>query len=725
MSLTDYALQYARMGWAVFPCHGIKNYACTCKATGCKSPGKHPAIFNGVLGATTDEGIIRGWFDGKYAGYNIGIATGAKSGFFVVDVDINHDLGKRGDLSLKALENKYGRLPETVESVTGGGGSHILFKCGSGIKSSTSKIGDNIDIRGDGGYIIAEPSLHLSGMGYYWEGSSNPLEGAAIADAPEWLLGLTNGGARPAQPEAVPPPLVAVAGSEWVSLNDGTRADIIRAMAFIPNERRDDWLHVGMIIHALDNSHLGFEMWCEWSKSSKKFDMKDQARVWLSFTNSKEVKLNYQSIFTLAARHGYVDQPEDNQVEDGGGSATVFDGDIQINCTPPVKFVQDVIAKINSTTSSYTDIATTQAALAFCSAAVGRKFKTTHFESAGLFLSTATETLSEVQYAERAVLNLMFECGIGHEARDSRFLHSQDLARAVYDSPNIAYLTSDYTSMVQFATRQPVVGVVLNSLATLYNADRFRTLTRFELEGSDKGNREVIYVHSPVLTMLSSMHSGDIATMLKQSELSRGATGQFIFAYSGRLKHRKNIFGVDISPIISRIASIRGEGSMTPTLQPDHIRCVANDDLTAYYDEIDTICVGDGQASLAYGAKINLRKLITVLAACDDNINCVATKPIVEWAAQYIIGLLRKLAVRISLPSGDDSIREQVVNVIYNAGREGITMARIKDLSRRFRGLKTEEQDDMLSDIVHANIAELIISKSEGRGRPSKRYVIV
>jgi hypothetical protein len=713
MKLIDYAIAYAKLGWHVFPCQGIKNNICACGNPGCKSPGKHPAINNGVLGATTDESIINRWFGGD-SGYNIGIATGVKSGFFVVDVDINHAAGKFGDESLKLLTDKYKTLPDTAEAITGGGGRHILFKCGSPIKSSVSKIGENIDIRGDGGYIIVEPSVHISGDSYVWEGSSSPLDGMPIEEAPTWLLGLMGGNVEKVSTVSVP------GGSEWEALTDETKGEIKRALTFIPNDKRDTWLHTGMSIHALDPSHHGFDLWREWSESSKKFDMKDQVRVWLSFTNSKEVKLNYQSIFAEAAKHGYgADEDED----DDEGEHTTSHEAIFINYTPPVRLIQDVISKINSTTSSYTDAATTQAALAFCSLVAGRRHVTNYGESCGLFLSTASETLSEIRYAENAIVDLMFETGLNAGLRDSRFMHGQDLARAMYDSPNLMYVTSDHAEMVKFAGRQMPVGIVLNSLSALHNADRFRTLTKFELDGTDKGCRDVIYVSNPVLTMLSSMHNGDIATMLTQRELNRGATGQFIFAHAGKLKYKKNVYGVDISPIVGRVANVRGEDSMTPRLRPDAVKCVVNDDLNIYYDEIDAICVGDGQSSLAHAAKINLRKLITVLAACDDSVNCVATSDIVEWAAQYVIGLLKNLAKRIALPSGDDTVREQVANVIYNAGKEGITEARLKNFSRKYRGLKSLDQGDLLEDLINCGVIEVVVKKSTGKGRPSKRFV--
>jgi hypothetical protein len=134
---------------------------------------------------------------------NIAIATGALSGLVVLDVDSY----KGGADSLRALEQCYGPLPETVQQLTGGGGAHYLFAHpGSHIGNSTDKVGGGIDIRGDGGYIIAPPSLHKSGTRYSWEASSEPDE-TALASMPDWLLALcqeTTGRTAPSAAAPIP-----------------------------------------------------------------------------------------------------------------------------------------------------------------------------------------------------------------------------------------------------------------------------------------------------------------------------------------------------------------------------------------------------------------------------------------------------------------------------------------------------------------------------------------
>jgi len=115
--------------------------------------------------------------------------TGKESGFFVLDIDPRH----QGDQSLEDMKNEYGDLPKTVEALTGGGGRHLLFQYpdnGTKICNTTKLAGfDGIDVRGDGGFIVAPPSAHISGDNYKWKLTSRP-DKTSIAELPMKLLDL-------------------------------------------------------------------------------------------------------------------------------------------------------------------------------------------------------------------------------------------------------------------------------------------------------------------------------------------------------------------------------------------------------------------------------------------------------------------------------------------------------------------------------------------------------
>lgn len=152
-NLKEWALEYARHGWAVFPL---------------RPKDKRPATEHGFKQATTDIKAIKEWWD-KYPDCNIGIATGSQSGgLVVIDLDIDADKGKNGYEVLKEWQRKNGELPDTWRSVTGRGGYH-LFYMDAATNRSRGGLYDGVDIRGEGGYIVAPPSVHPNGRVYEWE----------------------------------------------------------------------------------------------------------------------------------------------------------------------------------------------------------------------------------------------------------------------------------------------------------------------------------------------------------------------------------------------------------------------------------------------------------------------------------------------------------------------------------------------------------------------------
>jgi len=162
--MLDEALAYASFGWRV----------CPIKA----KDKKPPLVKEWQNKATTDPTIIHEWLT-KWADANIGIATGRETGWFVLDID-----GGRGSESLIALEAEIGPLPETREARTGSGGRHLLFKMPERDIRNQQGFRPGLDIRGDGGYIVAPPSIHPNGQAYSWPYNFDD----EIAEAPEEFL---------------------------------------------------------------------------------------------------------------------------------------------------------------------------------------------------------------------------------------------------------------------------------------------------------------------------------------------------------------------------------------------------------------------------------------------------------------------------------------------------------------------------------------------------------
>jgi DNA repair protein RadD len=181
--LLDAALAYAARRLPVFP-------LIPC--------GKTPAIKRSFHDATLNPQTIRRHW--RIAARNIGIATGASSRAWVLDID-----GEDGEATLRRLEARYGSLPPTREVITGGGGRHLWFEYTVPIPSTAGRIGLGVDTRGDRGYVVVPPSVHPNGRAYEWAEGCDEL-----AVAPDWLVRLAL--ARPTISErvqkAIRPPVV-------------------------------------------------------------------------------------------------------------------------------------------------------------------------------------------------------------------------------------------------------------------------------------------------------------------------------------------------------------------------------------------------------------------------------------------------------------------------------------------------------------------------------------
>ena len=193
-SSLEAALKYASCGWSLLPLHtpqvAPNGVRCSCGAPpkSC-SIGKHPRTHHGHLDATTDPDKIRAWWQ-ESPDANIGIATGARSGLVVIDVDPRHG----GHYSLQDFEAQYGPLPDTLRVRSGGDdrGWHLYFRHpGRSVPSGTDVLGPGLDVLGDGGFIVAPPSLHESGRRYEIadEFAGYPDE-TPLADLPAAVLAL-------------------------------------------------------------------------------------------------------------------------------------------------------------------------------------------------------------------------------------------------------------------------------------------------------------------------------------------------------------------------------------------------------------------------------------------------------------------------------------------------------------------------------------------------------
>ena len=212
----SWAQAWTGRGYAVVPVWPVRDdgptAVCGCPAgPRCASPGKHPAVAWRNLGVADEATIGRWWRRGPDAG--VALCTGGPAGLVVLDVDPAHG----GTASVAALEERFGRPPATFRVATGGGGWHWYFTApGAGLTNLCGgPLGAGIDLRADGGIVIAPPSRHVSGRRY------TIAVDLPIAPLPGWLADLA---ARPAPVSASLPAALRAIPAGWADSAYGLAA---------------------------------------------------------------------------------------------------------------------------------------------------------------------------------------------------------------------------------------------------------------------------------------------------------------------------------------------------------------------------------------------------------------------------------------------------------------------------------------------------------------------
>lgn len=263
------ALFHAKAGRPVFPC----------------GADKRPLV-KWRDRATTNPAQIERWWQ-KWPEAMPGLPMGRASGLAVLDLDKRPD--KDGAAALRDLGYAPDSLSPSIIS-TPSGGQHVYFRWPEGLGNSAAGLPAGVDVRGDGGYVIAPGAVN--GKGAY--------SGHLTPDLPDWPEGL-----RPARADT----LEGASGER-----EGLSLAVIReAVMALPNDgdtfaSRDDWLKiVAAVHHETDGSDDGLELVQEWSAQHPTYDEGETESVWQSFHRSEGTVRTFATVRAEARRHGWRD----------------------------------------------------------------------------------------------------------------------------------------------------------------------------------------------------------------------------------------------------------------------------------------------------------------------------------------------------------------------------------------------------------------------------------
>ncbi len=159
------ALEYLKRGWSVLPLFEAIDGRCACGNPSCQSVGKHPRCQHGVRDATCDPQIIQAWWK-QWPSANIGIATGSRSGIVVLDID---DTSVLDTHQFETLRSRTGR------------GLHLYFQL-EGANMCSKRLRPGLEVKADGAYVLAPPSVHPNGAHYEWANNLPLKSWALVAD---------------------------------------------------------------------------------------------------------------------------------------------------------------------------------------------------------------------------------------------------------------------------------------------------------------------------------------------------------------------------------------------------------------------------------------------------------------------------------------------------------------------------------------------------------------
>jgi hypothetical protein len=302
----DAALQYAKFGWTVFPA-----------SIADKRPHKAGKNSNGRRwGATKIEAEIKRDFK-KWPDAAVCIPTGIENGIFVVEADTAEGHDVDGIANLQALIDANSPLPETRMARSPSGSLHYYFSYPNEgfVRNSASKLAPGVDVRGEGGMVVASPSVKPGVGEYKW------LNKAGFKQAPQWLIDL----------------VIDKEGDRTPGVLQSDPEKVAKALEIIPNNDADweNWNRVGMAAYLATCGHeTAFKAFDAWSRKSSKYNEKITHERWYKkYRSSPPTEIGAGTLFRMAND----EQPGwmliwNEEHSDGGSDDAVAPGGVTLDC---------------------------------------------------------------------------------------------------------------------------------------------------------------------------------------------------------------------------------------------------------------------------------------------------------------------------------------------------------------------------------------------------------
>jgi hypothetical protein len=756
------ALLMACLGHPVFPLHGMKNGKCTCGNAICASPGKHPRRSNSFKEALTDPAIINTWF--KYEPeLNYGVRLGQQvgnTGKMVIVVD--EDCYKEGGAdALEELEKIHGRLPETVEVLTGAGGSHYYFLADCSLNFA-GKMGANIDLKVNG-YVVGPGSVHASGRRYEMEASSDLFEGQVMADLPQWVIDKFSKPAKSAEcgleiaPNAEP-------------LLPYERAFIKLDLAVISAAcSRDEWLRVLMGLHSFNQSEEMFDLADEWSQACReKYDANAVIKAWNSLKTGGGI--TYETVRTMAQEERIknvdiskllesltrlpVAEPKCGTV----ANITAVPDEVLI----PAKVVCDIPSHLltipgklglmvdwtNATAIKPQPVFAVQAALALGSVAMGRKFCTTSANWSSLFFLNIGVSGAGKEHAKTAIERVLDSAKFSAMSPASEYTSDSAIDSMLRVHPTHIAIIDEFGYMLKTANaknntnggaaRKRLMEVFGRCHGTL-QPKAFSTAAMNQTQRASMGPQ---FVENPALTVLGMTTPTPFYEAVGSGALTDGFLNRLIVVESdlGRQPSRF-VDPVEMPDDLVRWVRecrIKSSGNLADIIDAVHsekpvptvldfsgkARCL--------FDDLDLRCIArmdelelHGMAEM-YSRVREIAMRVSLIVAHSTEADVIDVEH-ARWAIDYVTFWADRAIGRMADNIADSpfaALCNEVANLILEAGSRGLTIADLARKSAKFKGTESRMRRSVFENLESdRNIRRYDTKSASGKGKTREAYV--
>lgn len=721
----NHALTYARrFGWHVLPLFGEEDGSCQCGELDCRSPAKHPTMPSGLKSATIDERLINMTFK---PGNNIGVRTGEESGIWVLDID-----GQSGERGLTALQQEHGMLPATLTHRTGKG-RHLFFRWPEGgrVTNSTSKVAENVDVRGSGGYVVVAPSVHISGVQYRFDDLDTP-----IAYAPDWLLDMVR--------KTHQPPQIVVN-------NDAPDPKVESMLAALdPDMSYEDWVRVGM---ALRHDGHDLSLWDQWSQGGEKYRAGDCARRWEGFRDFGDV--NIGTLRHMAWDAGW--RPEvDTSPNPAQGlidrvradyygtedltiaSATLPEFPIRAMEIPGL--IGDTVRWIVKSSMKPQPELALMNTLAALGAVIGRDYASPWDTRTNVYMVGIGPTGCGKDTSRKRIKELMVKAGLHDRLAPDSVRSGAGLLRGIQDNPSCVMHLDEFGMLMKAINDERAQGYmreISKILTELYSSSNS---TYHGGTYSDK-KVEPLVIDRPNLCIYGTTTSETYSTALTRASIASGEWNRFIVAPVLNERPRRNRSVASSEPPEALIQAWRGLIDGRPQKDDQgNLRGIMSSSapqpiIVGWGDQEERMHdMGDREDDLAYEHRedgtsalwMRMRENVIKIAM----ISAVSRNPLSpeldsddvsfgEALVQWSIRFMSHIATREMADTQQEKDCNIVYDVIASAGKDGITtteISRVVKLPTKRRSEALEELESYQNRITSSEI------DTGGRGRKPRRY---